>query len=276
MRTDLLRPTLVDGPSTRSLPSSAQLPENIVVHITMRASLLAVIAILLHATQFAICHAPLSNSHGDPLPHGKPKINRLANRKVYEAQSAELTTMGYFDALEGQYGTSDTPKIFGMMRMTLLTPVTLVTVVATETLLDIMVHYDNSTLPRPTRAVCLGLGTFSTGPRTEPYDPQRTGARLATFLHLLDIFDINATAATCHDPRFSARDKAFLRSFNLSLPVSPEEAKADLVSDEATLFFCPYLNYDVYEQIFKQNWSAARLKNIIIVGSALDGWLDDE
>jgi hypothetical protein len=47
------------------------------------------------------------------------------------------------------------------------------------------------------------------------------------------------------------------------------------VSDEPTLFFCPYLNYDVYEQIFKQNWSAARMKNVIIVG-ALDGWLNDE
>lgn len=157
--------------------------------------------------------------------------------------------------------------------MTPLTPLTLATVDIAETLLDIMVHYDNSTLPRPTRAICLGLGTFSTGPRTEPYDPQRTGAQLAAFLHLLDVFDIDAAAAKCHDPRFSARDKAFLRSFNLSLSNAPEEA---IVSDVPTLFFCPYLNYDVYEQIFKQNWSAARMKNVIIVGSALDGWLNDE
>lgn len=67
----------------------------------MRAILLAVLAMLLHATHSVISHAPLPNSHSNPLPRGKPKVNRLANRKVYEAQTAELTAMGYFDALEG-------------------------------------------------------------------------------------------------------------------------------------------------------------------------------
>lgn len=187
---------------------------------------------------------------------------------VYKAQSADLEAMGFMSALDSASRSQTliptfAADSFGGPSATI------------ESVAAILARYEDSSLPRPTRAVCLALGTFA---RSNDGGSERAGAQLAAFVRLLDIFgiDTNKTSVKCHDPRFTGEDEAFLRSLGFDLPGSSEEAKTDLVCDEPTLLFLPFLPFPVHELIYQLNWSPARLKNIVMVAPQLEGWLDDQ
>ena len=192
-----------------------------------------------------------------------------APQAMYEAQSADLNAMGFMAALDGESLSPGIPKVPARAD-SLLTGDRFA---ITASIASILARYKDTSLPRPTRAVCLALGTFTL---SDSPDAERAGAQLAAFIRFLDIFGIDKTSVKCHDPRFTSEDKTFLRSLGFGVPESPEESKADLVCDEPTLLFLPFLPFPVYELIFQLNWSPARLKNVIIIAPQLEGWLDDQ
>lgn len=124
----------------------------------------------------------------------------------------------------------------------------------------------------PVRALCLGLGEMA---RSE--DHAYTGTvQLYAFNILLDAFEIPVSRASVHDPMFEEADKAFVRSFGLNIPDTFANAMEDLVCEEPTLVFNPFLPFGVLELILKQNWKRDTLQNVILFGAKLDGWLNDQ
>lgn len=100
--------------------------------------------------------------------------------------------------------------------------------------------------------------------------------QLYAFNILLEAFGIPVSMASVHDPMFKETDKAFVRSFGLNIPDTPEMALMNLVCHEPTLIFNPFLPFGVLELILKQNWRQETLKNVILLGARLDGWLNDQ
>ena len=188
---------------------------------------------------------------------------------MYAAQSADLKAMGFMTALDGESLAPSTLKVPAWAD-SLETGDHSAT---TGSMASILARYDDTSLPRPTRAVCLALGTFAL---SDSPDAERAGAQLAAFVRLLEIFGIDKMSVKCHDPRFTSEDKAFLRSLGFGVPGSPEESKADLICNEPTLLFLPFLPFPVYELLFQLNWSPAKLRNVVMIAPQLEGWLDDQ
>lgn len=134
------------------------------------------------------------------------------------------------------------------------------------------VSKDPAFLPRPTRALCLGLGSLS----DTRYSITRSASQLAAFQSILSSLDISPNNVRMHDPCFTDEDREFLRGLGYGLPQNAEEARIDLIYETPTLVFAPYLPYPVIELLFERNWTPERLKNVIMVATHLEGWLDDE
>lgn len=92
---------------------------------------------------------------------------------------------------------------------------------------------------------------------------------------MLEAFGIPRNTVSVHDPAFNDIDKDFLRSFDLKIPETPEEALNDLICREPTLVFLPFLPFWVVELFFTQNWRPDLLANAVIVGNSFRGWLDN-
>ena len=129
---------------------------------------------------------------------------------------------------------------------------------------------DESCLFRPVQALCLGLG-----PLNYP-DHDRSASQLVAFQAFLEAWSIPPERVKMHDPRFTDEDKHHLSSLGYQLAKSPEDAQEDLVCGAPTFVFAPYLPYPVIELLFERNWSPGRLSNLVIIGTPLEGWLDDE
>ena len=179
-------------------------------------------------------------------------------KQVVEKQYGIMHNRGYIDALKGK-----------LRAVTACCPdLTLKQAFTRQTFHD----NEASHLPHPIRALCLGLGTLS----DPDYNPTRSASQLTAFQAFLEVLSIPPEDVKMHDPNFSEEDKAYLTSLGYGLPKDAEEAKQDLICTVPTLVFAPYLPYPVFELLFERNWSQERLCNIVIIGTALEGWLDDE
>lgn len=188
---------------------------------------------------------------------------------IYEAQSADLEVMGFMAALDGKSPSPTTSELSAWADSLAMGDRPAIK----ASMASVLARYNDTNLLRPTRAVCLALGTFTL---SDSPDAERAGAQLAAFVRLLNGFGIDKTSVKCHDPRFTSEDIEFLCSLGFDVPGYPEESKADLICDEPTLLFLPFLPFPVYELIFQLNWSPARLKNVVMVAPQLEGWLDDQ
>jgi hypothetical protein len=126
--------------------------------------------------------------------------------------------------------------------------------------------------PQPTRALCLGLGSFS----RHQEQAHKSSVQLYAFKAMLKGFDIPESKAIVHDPAFSIVDRLFVQSFGMATQADPESALQELVCEEPTLIFQPFLPFRVMELVLKQNWSPCLLKNVLLLGTKLDGWLNDQ
>lgn len=116
--------------------------------------------------------------------------------------------------------------------------------------------------------LCLALGRLD--------QAQNSLRQLAALQDFLKTFSLQPADAKCHDPWFSAEDKALLEEMGFAIPENAAEARKQLRLDKPTLFVTFFLPFPVIEQLFRENWSPQRLGNIVMIGCRLEGWLDDE
>lgn len=103
-----------------------------------------------------------------------------------------------------------------------------------------------------------------------------SSVQLYMFKVMLEAFDIPSAKTAVHDPAFTGVERSFIRSFGFSATDDSDTALQELICEEPTLVFHPYLPYPALELVLKQNWRPEYLKNVILFGSKLDGWLNDQ
>lgn len=126
----------------------------------------------------------------------------------------------------------------------------------------------------PRKALCLGLGQLEKSQLVNNHI--HSFMQYPVFERMLESLNIPHSSAALHDPAFSALDKHFLKLEGFNLPSDHDEANRQLVCHAPTLVFCPFVPYFVFEHLLAANWNPERLSNVVLIGTKIHGWLDDE
>lgn len=124
----------------------------------------------------------------------------------------------------------------------------------------------NSSKPKVTRAVCLGIGSFD--PEDGAWEVKRRAhVQLAAFLSIVAGFQSQGEPSTIQcffqEPLFTASDRDFVRSLGHEVVESPRGFE---MVDRETLVFGIHLYRDIYSQAISRSVPA------VFIGTGLNVW----
>ncbi|KAH9854032.1 hypothetical protein C2E23DRAFT_894228 [Lenzites betulinus] len=112
--------------------------------------------------------------------------------------------------------------------------------------------------------LCLGLGS--------PAASRDARAQLAFLLAACDDLRIDRANVSAYDPVFAADDLQLLAQ--LGVAPLPENRRASYGLRGPTIAFMPHCDLDLYENVLRENWSRARLPNILLIANRLHEYAD--
>ncbi|KAI0807220.1 SRR1-domain-containing protein [Fomes fomentarius] len=112
--------------------------------------------------------------------------------------------------------------------------------------------------------LCLGIGS--------PSSSRDARAQLALLLAACDDLHIERTKLSVFDPVFAEQDLQLLAQCGLTLLPANCEARHEL--DSPTIVYMPHCDLHLYENLFRENWSAQRLPNILLIANRLNEYAE--
>lgn len=114
------------------------------------------------------------------------------------------------------------------------------------------------------RVLCLGLGS--------PAASRDARAQLAFLLAVCDDLSLDRTHISVYDPVFTADDTRLLDA--LGVHRLAENRRAGYAVDEPTIVFMPHCDLHLYENLFRENWTQARLPNLVLIANRLSEYAE--
>ncbi|KAF9818892.1 hypothetical protein IEO21_02430 [Rhodonia placenta] len=131
------------------------------------------------------------------------------------------------------------------------------------------------------RVLCLGLGS--------PAASRDARAQLAFLLAVCDDLSLDRTHISVYDPVFTADDTRLLDALGVHrlaenracrffqrflLPYPGNSRRAGYAVDEPTIVFMPHCDLHLYENLFRENWTQARLPNLVLIANRLSEYAE--
>ncbi|KAI0831092.1 hypothetical protein BC628DRAFT_1415653 [Trametes gibbosa] len=112
--------------------------------------------------------------------------------------------------------------------------------------------------------LCLGLGS--------PASSRDARAQLAFLLAACDDLSIDRSKVSVYDPVFVEDD---MRLFSqLGVTPLPENRRASYGLRSPTIAFMPHCDLYLYENLLRENWSRARLPNVLLIANRLSEYAE--
>ncbi|CDO70712.1 hypothetical protein BN946_scf184798.g27 [Trametes cinnabarina] len=120
--------------------------------------------------------------------------------------------------------------------------------------------------------LCLGLGS--------PASSRDARAQLAFLLAACDDLSIatlvhssqDRARVSVFDPVFSDKDLQLLAQ--LRLIHLPENRQARYTLESPTIVFMPHCDLKLYENLLRENWSSARMSNVLLIANRLSDYAE--
>ncbi|KIJ44146.1 hypothetical protein M422DRAFT_47621 [Sphaerobolus stellatus SS14] len=115
-------------------------------------------------------------------------------------------------------------------------------------------------LPSELQVLCLGLGS--------PMESKSSVAQLVLLLSVCDALKIAHEKVTLFDPQFSQEDIQGLLDMGFNVPT--ENKRGSYTLEDRTLVFMPHCGTQLYENLFRANWTPNRLQRLLLFGNVLE------